>query len=84
MMLGLAEGCLGEELTAPVVAAAPGFQMLSFWFYDEEPTIEKVLHPNYRDPIVAWRLGEYGPKPIVLDDDIFIVGRPLARLQLAH
>jgi hypothetical protein len=73
-----------ERLTAPVVAAAPGFQLLSFVFYGEKPTIEEVLHPRYRNPNIAWRLCEYRPKPIALDEDFFIVGHPAGEVAILY
>jgi hypothetical protein len=44
-----------ENLTAPVVAAAPGFYRLRCWFLeDTPPDIANVI--EYRDPIIAWRV----------------------------
>jgi hypothetical protein len=53
-----------ENLMAPVVPAAPGFQLLRFWFYNEEPNVDAVLDPMAREPIVAWRILEYGAEPV--------------------
>ena len=59
-----------EELTAPVVPALPGFERLTFGFYDElkPPTVADVLAFYNRDPIVAWRITEGGPEPVSLDE----------------
>lgn len=73
-----------KELTAPVVAAAPGFQILDFRFPDMEPTVEDVLQPYHRKPIIAWRLDEYGPTPIALDEDNFIVGHPAGEVAILY
>lgn len=68
-----------HEMTAPRVTAAPGFYMLHFWFYDEEPTIQKVLQCS-RTPIIAWRLGEYGAKPIELNAEDEVIGQKEAAI----
>ena len=51
-------------MQAPVIAAAAGFELLGFWFFDEEPNVADVLDPYHRGPIVAWRITRDGPKPI--------------------
>ena len=51
-------------MQAPVIAAAAGFELLGFWFFDEEPNVADVLDPYHRGPIVAWHLRRDGPKPI--------------------
>jgi hypothetical protein len=59
-----------RQLLAPVVAAAPGFFELQFWYQlDEEPSAAAVLNfPNLREPIVAWRIGQYGPEPVTIEE----------------
>ena len=59
-----------EALTTPVVPALPGFERLTFGFYDEQPellTVADVLKFYNRDPIVAWRITGEGPQPVSLD-----------------
>jgi hypothetical protein len=53
-----------------VVAAAPGFHRLRFWFYDEKPTTQAVLEVqrSSRDHhVVAWRIAQYRSEPICID-----------------
>jgi hypothetical protein len=51
------QNCAGAIET--ITPANAGFELLTFWFYDEEPTFEKVVSdikdPRSHDPIVAWR-----------------------------
>lgn len=56
--------------TAPIVPANPGFQLLSFWFADDEgyePTADDVTAVRNRMPILAWRLMNSSPEPIAFD-----------------
>jgi len=61
-----------KDLSATVIPAAPGFELLDFWFYGADPYVATVAEPNvaavldqyYRSPIVAWRITQLGPEPI--------------------
>jgi hypothetical protein len=61
-----------DVIVSPVVAAAPGFYLLGFWFQEDvdiEPTVEVVFDPIWREPIVAWRIVRGSAEPIGIDDD---------------
>jgi hypothetical protein len=52
-----------ERLGTTVVPAAPGFWALSSvcWPEQDEPP------PYFREPIIAWKVGEYNVTPVTID-----------------
>jgi hypothetical protein len=47
-----------------VITAAPGFNLLRFWFYDAEPNVSDIMDSVCREPIIASRLKPHWLKPI--------------------
>lgn len=57
-----------NERTGEVVPAAPGFELLDIWYFDERPTIEFIFDKMNRLPIVAWRIIDNFATPICPDE----------------
>jgi hypothetical protein len=57
--------CDVERATATVLPAAPGWELLTVWFGDEEPG---VLHRSDRQPIVGWHVPGNGrsAEPVII------------------
>ena len=65
--IGFANPRAFAELAEQVVPAAPGFYLLNFRFFEDQPSADAVLDPCNRSPIIAWRISAYGPEPIALE-----------------
>ena len=65
--IGFANPRAFAELAEPVVPAGPGFHLLNFRFFEDQPNADAVLDPRNRSPIIAWRISAYGPEPIALE-----------------
>jgi hypothetical protein len=57
-----------EDRMAPIIPAAPGFQLLRFWFHDAEPNAASIIDDQFvREPIIAWRIRPYSCEAIGLE-----------------